>query len=81
MILYHSSDLKYNIGDIITLLPGEDVLYYKNADSLQRDVVNRFDQFIDANYPTYLHRRNALFASDNQPRAFGYNPRGWCFIL
>lgn len=79
MKLYHVSTIKYNDGDRITLLPDEDASYYINANSVQRDVVNRFDKFIDAYYPTYLHRRNALFAFDNPLYAFWYNPKGYIF--
>lgn len=79
MKLYHVSTIKYNDGDRITLLPNEEASYYKNADSLQRDVVNRFDKFIDTYYPNYLHRCNALFVFDNPRYAFWFNPNGYIY--
>lgn len=79
MKLYHVSNKEYNIGDTITLLPDENALYYESADSLQRDAINRFDKYIDAYYPTYLHRRNALFAFDNPQYAFWFNPEGYIY--
>ena len=76
MKLYHVSDKEYNVGQTIVLHPDENALSYENADSLQRDTIDCFDNYIDACYPTYLHRRNALFTFDKPQFAFWYNHEG-----
>ena len=71
MKLYHFSEHKYNVGDIIPPQKGNSISY-EIAKDIQKRTIECFDNYIVKHYPNYVLRKKAMFAFDDVKYAHMY---------
>ena len=81
MILYHSSMLSYAPNQIVRLNEREHSYFYNNANELQREVVDLFDEYITTSHIGIPQRKNALFAFDKEYYAHCYNRNSFIYEI